>query len=110
MGFNSGFKGLKANSASASQEIARICQNFVIVFKQTTTCPYPELLLSIPLTYLNSLILVPFPHLALDLLSCLLPSDFPHKILSEFLFSPYVLYAPPTTSSLFCDPKILVRI
>lgn len=83
------------------------CRNFVIVFKQATTCPYPELLLSIPIFYINSLrlFLIPFSHLVLGLLSCLLPWDFPHKILSAFLFSPYALYASPTTSSSFCDPK-----
>lgn len=83
------------------------CRNFSIVFKQTTTCPYPELLLSIPHFKINSLklILIPFPHLPLGLLSCLLPSDFPHKILSVFLFSPYALYASPTIYYSFCDPQ-----
>jgi hypothetical protein len=66
------------------------------------TCPYPEPDQSSPHhphpTSTRS-ILILSKHLRLGLPSGLLPSGFPTNNLYEFLFSPFVLHAPPISSS-----------
>jgi hypothetical protein len=62
--------------------------------QELSTCPYPELDQSSP----HRPILILSTHLRLGLPSGLFPSGSPINKLYAFLFSPFVLYAPPISS------------
>jgi hypothetical protein len=95
----------RAANFAATQELPSILWNPNVQHRVHKSPPQVPILSHInPIHTISSVslrsILILSTHLRLGLPSGPFPTDFPTNILYEFLFSPFVLHAPPTSSFL----------